>query len=258
MAKYLYLCQRLIFVSILKIINKHNVKKYFKERNRITKSELKKSISEDYPNLKGSSIDVYISRLKKEGIIQNPMRNYYQIEEETVFSPLVDKPLQKISNRISKLFPFVNFCVWDSLWLNDMMQHQMFKTFKVVEVEKDAVEQVFQELNNQYKSVFFEPNEEIFERYISSSNNVIIVKRMVSESPLIQVEKTPLPSIEKLLVDCFTDTTLFASQQAEMEFIYQSAFEKYSINIAKMKRYASRRNKRQEITKLINLTLAKK
>ncbi len=241
----------------MKAIDIDRVKRYFK-RSYITKNELKKSISKDYPDLKDSSIDVYISRLKKNGVLKNPMRNLYQIEEKTIFCPLVNSSLRKLHKQIIKVFPFIDFCVWDSLWLNDFMQHQMFKSFRVVEVEKDAVEQVFEQLSSLYKNVFFEPTDEIFNRYISNTDNVIIVKRMVSESPIIEQEKITLPSIEKLLVDCFVDTTLFGSQQAEMVFIYQSAFEKYSINIAKMKRYASRRNKRKEITKFINLTLAEK
>ncbi len=241
----------------MKTIDIHKIKTYFK-KDYITKKELKKSISEDYPDLKDSSIDVYISLLKKNGILKNPMRNYYQIDEKEVFYPLVNSSLRKLHKQIIKTFPFIDFCVWDSLWFNDFMQHQMFKSFRVVEVEKDAVEQVFEQLNNLYKNVFFEPTDEIFNRYISNTDDVIIVKKMVSESPIIQQEKITLPSIEKLLVDCFVDTTLFGSQQAEMDFIYQSAFEKYSINIAKMKRYASRRNKRKEITEFINLTLAKK
>ena len=52
------------------------------------------------------------------------------------------------------------------------------------------------------------------------------------------------------------DTNLYAAQQSEIRFIYDSIFNKYEINKNKMKRYAYRRNRELEVEKLINITLA--
>jgi hypothetical protein len=53
------------------------------------------------------------------------------------------------------------------------------------------------------------------------------------------------------------DTKVYAAQQSEIEFIYSNAFEKYDVNKSKMKRYAYRRNRENEVVSLTNLTLAK-
>ncbi len=53
------------------------------------------------------------------------------------------------------------------------------------------------------------------------------------------------------------DTKVYATQQGEIQFIYTNAFEKYAVNKNKMKRYAYRRNRENEVENLTNLTLAK-
>lgn len=49
---------------------------------------------------------------------------------------------------------------------------------------------------------------------------------------------------------------LFATQQGELNFIFNMAFKKYPVNIAKMKQYATRRSREQEIENRIILFLA--
>ncbi|RLD85139.1 MAG: hypothetical protein DRJ07_03660, partial [Bacteroidetes bacterium] len=123
-------------------------------------------------------------------------------------------------------------------------------------VEKDAVEQVFNKLNESIKNVFLDPDTEIFERYIHNVNEAIIIKTLVSESPLRKVHKIKIPSLEKLLVDMLIDVDVFAAQQGELEFIYKTSFKKFQINKNKMKRYAIRRNREKRMKKLTNTTLA--
>src|SRR5690606_29179823 len=141
-------------------------------------------------------------------------------------------------------------------WLNDFMRHQPFKHYVVLEVEKDATESVFTFLAEIHKNVFFNPDEEIFDRYIHHQDDVFIVKNMVSEAPLLEKEKIVVPALEKLLVDMLIDTELFSAQQNEKEFIMRTVLEKYTLNELKMRRYAVRRNREPEINELLNICLA--
>ena len=95
------------------------------------------------------------------------------------------------------------------------------------------------------------------EAYIHNQDEVLIVKNMVSEPPLIEKDKIIIPALEKLLVDMLIDTSLFSAQQNEKEFIMRSVMEKYTLNELKMRRYAVRRNREEEIDELINISLAK-
>jgi hypothetical protein len=136
------------------------------------------------------------------------------------------------------------------------MRHQPFKNFTIIEVDKEAEEQVFNAVSEWTKNVYFNPNDEILERYISSNmEEVTIIKNLVTESPTVKNNKIVIPTLEKLLVDIIIDKELFAAQQGELDFIYKSAFDKYDVNKAKMKRYAIRRNKEQDLERMISIII---
>jgi len=133
------------------------------------------------------------------------------------------------------------------------MRHHPFKNYTIIEVEKEAEEQIFNAISEGNKNVYFNPKEEILERYISSNTEeVTIIKNLVTEAPTTQINTIKIPTLEKVLVDIIIDKELFAAQQGELDFIYKAAFEKYDINESKMKRYAKRRNREKEVERMIN------
>lgn len=234
----------------------NTIASYFKSNTPLSKDELVNSIIRDFPELSEGTIAVYLSKLKKAGKIKNHARGIYSISDKKIFSPEINQNLKKIYNKIHKEFPFIEFCVWSTKWINDLMRHQPFKNFTMIEVDKEAEEQVFNAVSEWTKNVYFNPGEEILERYISViMDEVIIIKNLVTESPTIKKNKIEIPALEKILVDILIDKELFAAQQGELDFIYKSAFKKYDINKAKMKRYAVRRNKERELERMINSSI---
>lgn len=231
----------------------NKIASYFKSNTLLSREELVNSITRDFPELSEGTIAVYLSKLKKAGKINNHARGVYSISDKKIFSPEINQNLKKLYNKIHKEFPFIEICVWNTKWINDLMRHQPFKNFTMIEVDKEAEEQVFNIVSEWTKNVYFNPNEEILERYISViTEEVTIIKNLVTESPTIKKNKIEIPALEKLLVDIIIDKDLFAAQQGELDFIYKSAFNKYDINKAKMKRYAVRRNKERELDRMIN------
>jgi hypothetical protein len=235
---------------------KNRIITYFEEGKSLSRERLMKAILSDFPYWKESTINVYLSKLKKRGIIKNPSRGVYSLENRENFHPEIDASLLKIYKKIQREYPYINFCVWNTKWLSDVMRHQPFKQYQIIEIEKDAAEQVFNKLNETIKNVFLNPNAEIFERYIYNVEDAVIIKLLVSEAPLDKVNKVTIPTLEKLLVDMLIDIDIFGAQQGEIEFIYNRAFSEYQLNINKMKRYALRRNRENKVEELINITLA--
>lgn len=235
----------------------NQIKYYFENSKIISKEELMIAIRNDFPNWSDNTINAYLYQLKKRGIINNLSRGIYTLGKVKTFNPLISEQLKKIVCRINRAYPFVTYCVWDSSWLNDLMRHQPFKHFAIIEVEKVAVEQVFNDLNNNFSKVYINPDDIFFDRYISALDNVIIVKNLYSEAPTLKLNELTIPTLEKILVDMLIDKELFAAQQGELDFIFKSAFDKYDINESKMKRYAARRNRKTELERIINISLAK-
>lgn len=133
------------------------------------------------------------------------------------------------------------------------MQHQSGSFQIIVEVEKEVTQSVFYFLKELNYPVFIEPTEEILEKYLPTDKEAIIIKPLVSESPLQELGNVKTVTIEKLLVDIFSDTVIFTAQQgAELRTIFNTAFEKYTVNQSKMLRYASRRRKKEAFAKQVN------
>lgn len=236
----------------------NTIESYFKSNTQLSRKELGSLINSDFPELSEGTITVYLSKLKKAGKINNPARGIYSITDKQIFNPEINQNLKKLYNKIHKEFPFIEICVWNTKWLSDLMRHQPFKNYTIIEVDKEASEQVFNTVNEFIKNVYINPDEEIFERYISpNTEEVTIIKNLVTESPTVKSNKIGFPALEKLLVDIIIDKELFAAQQGELDFIYKSAFNKYAVNTAKMKRYAIRRNKEHELERMINTNLVK-
>jgi hypothetical protein len=231
--------------------------KHLSSKDSVTKKELLKIIGIEFPDLPSSTIAWKLHNLKSQGLIQSPSYGVYTLSAKSSFRPEPSNYLKRIFNKVAKEFPYLQTCVWDSRWFNNLMLHQLFKYYLVIEVEKDAAEAVFNSLTDFSKKVFLNPTKDIFNRYISNFNEVIIIKSLISESPIVEVDGIKIAALEKLLVDCLADKDLFAAQQNEIEFIYQTANSRFSLNVNKLRRYARRRNQFEKVTELLDKTLAK-
>lgn len=218
----------------------------------ISIKELFSFIKKEFPDLAEKTIHWKINQLKSKGILSHLGRGTYSLSEKLDYTPELSPNLKRIFNKVKKELPFINLCIWDSRWFNEFMIHQIFKYYIVVETEKDATDSVFNTLSDYSKNVFLNPDKEIYSRYIINYDEVIIVKPLISESPIIEREKIKIPAIEKLLIDCFIDIDLFAAQQDELDNIYQTLFQKYFVNLNKIRRYARRRNQQSEFENRIN------
>ncbi|MCX6233132.1 MAG: hypothetical protein NT175_00190 [Bacteroidetes bacterium] len=201
----------------------------------------------EFPDLAGKTINWKIHQLKSKGILSHISRGIYSLNKKKEYNPELSPYLKRVYNKVKKDLPFINFCVWDSRWFNEFMIHQIFRYYIVVETEKDATDSVFNTLSDFSKKVFLNPDKEIFRRYIINYDEVLIVKPLISEAPLFEIENIKVPAIEKLLIDCLIDVDLFAAQQDEMDNIYQTVYQKYNVNLNKIRRYARRRDQLSEL-----------
>jgi hypothetical protein len=228
----------------------------FADASSVTSAELYSFLKMEFPDLAEKTISWKLNQLKAKGIIQHLSRGFYSLIKKREYTPELSANLKKISGKVKKDLPFVNMCIWDSRWFNEFMINQMFRYYIVVETEKDATESVFNLLTGFSKNVFLNPDAEIFSRYIVNHEEVIIVRPIISEAPLLEFDTIKVPSLEKLLIDCLIEKDLFAAQQDELDNIYKTIFQKYFINRNKIRRYARRRNQLTELeSKIVKLNL---
>ena len=96
--------------------------------------------------------------------------------------------------------------------------------------------------------MYLNPDENLLEHYIYEERVSIIVKPLVTKTPLEKEQKISTPSIKKILVDIFVDRKLFSAfQGSELVHIFNTLYRTYALNITKMTAYAKRRAKDQEL-----------
>ena len=146
-------------------------------------------------------------------------------------------------------FRDVNLSIWSTQVLNEFMLHLPGKSITILEVEKDALEPVFHYLQDLNKvDVFLEPTTREIALYINEKVNAIILKKLITKSPIQTIDDVPTVTLEKVIVDIYSEKKLFeAFQGSELLHIINNAVEKYAINTKTLLNYANRRSKREEI-----------
>lgn len=203
--------------------------------------------------VKVSTINWRIYAMIQVGVLQRVGRGKFKLGKERNYLPDISPKMKSIYSKVKKEFPYTEVCIWDTSSLNEFMIHQPFKFYYMLELEKETTESIFYFLKDSNFSVFLDPSADILEKYTPDNKQIIIIKPLISEAPLISIIGIKTASIEKMLVDIFCDNIIFSAQQgSEMSTIFKTAFSKYTINLSKMLRYANRRRKKENFITFIN------
>lgn len=204
-------------------------------------------------DVKATTVNWRIYELVKTGVLQRVGRGKFTLGEGKKYLPQISSKTKSIYENVKREFPFLNICIWNTSSFNEFMIHQPSRFYYLLEAEREATDSVFYYLRESKFAVFLEPTKDILEKYLPDNREIIIVKSLVSEAPLLSVEEINTATIEKMLVDVFCDDAIFSAQQgAEMRTIFAEAFSKYTINQSKMLRYADRRGKKKSLGKFVN------
>ncbi len=228
------------------------IREQFKGKSSFSKKELVKVLAKFYPDTNENTLKWKIYDLKEKGVIQHLARGLYSLtEQKGPYLPEISLEAKELYKNIQRELPYTQLSIADTRWFNEFMLHQVFRTYVIIEIEKDAAVTVFNRLSEQGKKAFLNPGSKVFELYIINTEEPIIIKPLISESPLIDLGDIKVASLEKLLVDCICDKEIYGAQYEEAHNIFKNTLEKYNVNISKLKRYARRRNRIVEINELI-------
>jgi hypothetical protein len=228
----------------------------------ISKDELYDFISSKKPDLNDNTFRWYISQLKNNHILSEVKNGLYKWTNKPPFRPLINEFLVGLNDDINKAFTETKFCCWSTDWLNEFSRHQTATNYYLVEIEKDMIDSVFNYLmDNTEFHVFINPDEQTLNRYIQSETDPVILKSLISRSPLTKHKISPfvinIPSLEKIIVDLFCDTELFNYWQGEEKInIYRNILKQYDVNFSTITSYAKRRNREKEIKDFLKVNFS--
>jgi hypothetical protein len=229
------------------LLNQLNAKKTF---DRETLFETLKEQKEDFSI---NSLSWVLNKLLSDGNVIRIARNHYKVvaESERVkrkYSPLRSEKVNSINSFMQEKYPLVKYCVWETVQLNEFLNHQIAHNIIVVEVENMLENAVFSALREKYdKNVLLKPNSKELMYY--KEDDTIAVMRLISEAP-VNANDNHSNTIEKLIIDFETNMIMLSTiSPSEYDHIYYDIFEKYIVDESKLIRYARRRNAQTKVKK---------
>ncbi len=246
-----------IFIKINTIaterLNIEKLRDHFRCSNSFEIKDIYAFYKKSEPGIKYTAVNWRIYYLVQKGLLNRIGRGKFIIGERKNYIPEISSKMKIIFRKLTRKFPFLKICIWNSSTFNEFMMHQPGNFFLLIEVEKEAIQSVFYYLKDAKYSVFVDPTKDIIEKYMVFEKESLIIKPLVSEAPIQNVGEFQTASLEKMLVDVFCDDIIFSAQQgAEMRTLFEMALTKYSVNENKMLRYADRRRKKERLSQFLN------
>lgn len=194
-----------------------------------------------------------ISGLVRDGALTRLGYDSYSLSSDLPkdeYIPVYSETAERLIMLISEKYPYVQFTVFETVLMNEFLNHLIAQNTVFIQVEKESSIYIFRFLQEQViENVMYKPSKNVFNLYWSK--DCVIVTDMISEAP-IRADKPHSIMLEKMLVDMSSDkliATIFS--KAELPDVMEQAQSRYLLDKVRMLRYARRRNRQNVIMKYL-------
>jgi len=253
---YCHKCDTYVWFKDLNV-SKNDILSFALVRKTFTRKELTDYLESQAHRGTSNYLSEQLDRLLKSNLLVREDRGVYTLSPGSKYKyiPILSEELKQLNLSLKAKFPFIRICIWNSQSIIPYLHHIPNIKHTYVDVDRDATNSVFDFLNRDNPiRVFVNPDKNDFYRYIDG-NESIIVRPLISEAPLQNLQGFKVPAIEKILVDIVVDIEFNFMQGVELSYFYKNMLDRHNVNPSKLLRYASRRGRRQEIEKLYNVAL---
>ena len=211
--------------------------------------ELTDELRKMNPDLSDSTYHWAISNLVREGRIIRLGYDAYagpDSSNKKEYRPRYSELALGLINQISEKYPFLAFTVFETVMMNDFLNHLIAQNTVFIQAEKESSIFVFRFLQeNGYQNVMYKPGKNDFDLYWSKDG--IVVTDLISEAPLRTGEPHTI-MLEKMLVDMVADKLIrYTYSKAELPDVFAQAQNYYYLDNVRLLRYARRRNREKEM-----------
>lgn len=213
------------------------------ESQVFTRQALYNLFKENNKDLSYNSVGWIIDEGLKSNLLFKVGSDSYSRKKETrnTYSPRYSEFSKELLSKMEERFPELEYTLFETLLLNEFVNHLYAHNILVLQVEKDLCTFTFDFLNELFPGkVLYNPSSDDLGRY--QSDNCIILENRISEAPFDK-EHPHFITMEKLLVDTVSDKAIKELiPTSEVSNIYENAKLIYKSDLTKIKRYAKRRN----------------
>ena len=197
-----------------------------------------------------NTLSWHLSNLCKLGKLRRIGRGLYSTQTKTAYNIKASKKVKSLFRSLHKEFPYADFCLYDGSLLTPLLHDLSPNSTIYIETNRDVMESVFNRLSPKYQGrLFLAPTKEMTSKYIDLAQENIIIKPLITESPLTEDNGVPMPTLEKMLVDTRVDADFFYLHGYENLEMLRTAIAQYDVNQTRLLRYADRRNEKENIIK---------
>ena len=199
------------------------------------------------PDLSESTYHWAISKLVSDGVLTRLGYDSYSLfkcltKEEYV--PVYSDTAARLISLVSKKFPYVQFTVFETVLMNEFLNHLIAQNTVFLQVEKESSIYIFRFLQEQgIQNVMYKPEKKDINLYWSK--DCVIITDLISEAP-IRIDSPHSIMLEKMLVDMSADKLIATTfSKSELPDVCEQAQSRYLLDKVRMLRYARRRNRRE-------------
>ena len=225
----------------------NNIIAYAENKPQFSVDDLISSVAK---GIERNTLSWHLSNLCKLGKLRRIGRGLYSTQIKTAYHVKASKKVRSLYHSLHKDFPFADFCLYDGSLLTPLLHDLSPNSTIYIETNRDMTESVFNRLSQKYQGrLFLAPTKEMTSKYIDLSQENIIIKPLITESPLTEDNGVPMPTLEKILVDTRVDADFFYLHGYENMEMLRTAISHYDVNRTRLLRYADRRNEKENIIK---------
>lgn len=230
------------------------INQYLLNKRIISVNEFKEYFFNRYPEKQERFFNYYLSDLYRNNVLYR-----YDIgilkttdgKKDFIFSKAIEDDLME---KLECINPSIDICIWQLLDLTNFMSLQSFKNIKFIETYSYATEVILNLLINCNKKVVIENDYFTYVKY-NNYDELYIIRSINEDSPIVKHTILPIhqnyitksyvvpPKLEKIIVDIIIDDFFNIILGDEIFGILCELLKKYKINIATIKRYATKKNR---------------
>lgn len=222
-----------------------HILEYAKGHPTFTASELAAAIPETVLQSR-STLEWYLSQLTKEGKLGRIGKGRYSAKALSPFVPDESETDKDLSAMLQQWYPAATFCIYKGTVFAPLQHHLSYNALTYIETQRELTEILFHRFQDEGRRVFHRPDKKVFYDYVDISQPGLIIKPLVSGSPLQVAGGVTLPMLEKLLVDIRCDADFDYMGGSEAFRMLENAASLFTFNTTKLLRYAGRRHCREE------------
>ena len=206
-------------------------------------------LRKEKPDLSKSAFRWTLYNLQqKNKIFRTGRDSYVTVKSELlpIYHPFYSNEAKRVAKEISLIHPEIPFVIFESVLLNEFLNHQIAQNTIYIQVQRDISSYVFDRLqDNHAGSVLYKPTKKEFDRYWTK--DCIVILDLISQSPMSDESPHEI-TVEKLLVDMIAEKSIATTfSPAELPDIFQNVRESCRIDRHRLNRYAGRRGKTEQI-----------